>query len=147
MAGSFIEQVMYKATEKKLRQLCAKNIKTEQSVSLSPRRTGSYDIFAEINGSFFGFEILCRPTKGKLREKLAYLPFVDKYVFVIPSNSLSLYRKCFAKSFGPITRPKYFPSEFNNKKLCIWLCDIEKRKITVCSRFNKVMNVSTKNRP
>lgn len=146
MAASFIEQIMYKATEKKLKELCAKNVKTEQLVSLSHGRTGSYDFFAEINGCLFGFEILCRPTKGKLKEKLAYLPYVDRYVFVIPSNSLSLYKRNSSKAFGPITRPKFFPREFNNKKICLWLCDIEKRKITVCSRFSKVMNVLSEKR-
>ncbi|MEM4662629.1 MAG: hypothetical protein QXM75_01245 [Candidatus Diapherotrites archaeon] len=139
-----MEKIMYKATKDKLEEIGAKKIENEKSVLLPGKRKGAYDLFAEIGGKTVGIEILCRPTKKKLKAKLAYLPYVDNYVFVIPSNSLGLYRKSFAKVYKPVTRPKFFSSEFNNRNLSIWLCDIEKRKIIARARFNKIMNVLDK---
>lgn len=136
-----LEKIMYKATAKKLRELGAERIRKEQSVELSPGCFGSYDFVADIHGFRIGLEILCRPTKGKLMEKLRYAEHVDKYIFVLPSGAMGLYRRPHTKSFGPLPRPKFLPKAFRNKKLYVWLCDLGTKSIVAQAPFTRVFNV------
>jgi len=141
MQANFVEKIMYKATMERMKEIGAEKICKEQSVELPHGRKGSYDFVAEIKGQKIGFEVLCRPTKRKLKDKLRYLPYVDKYVFVLPANALSLYKRPNAKVFGLVSRPKFLPKEFGNKKLYVWLCDLETKHIFACAAFSRIFNV------
>ena len=135
------EKIMYKAALKKIKELNPEKLYDEYSITLSDGCIGSYDFFVECNGKKIGFELMCRPTKGKLKEKLRYLDFVDKYVFVLPVGSLELYKRHSVKCFEPLTRPKFFPKEFASKKLFVWLCSIDEKRIVEHARFSRVFNV------
>lgn len=138
---NYVEKIMYKATLEKIKELKPEKLFAEYAVLLPNGRKGSYDFLAKQNGLIIGFEIMNRPTKGKLKEKLAYLNGVDRYIFVLPVASFELYKKQPLGCFGTLTRPKFFPKEFANKKLFVWLCSIDENKIVVQGRFEKVFNV------
>lgn len=138
---TYVEKIMYKATLEKIKELNPEKLFPEHAVLLPNGRKGSYDFLVEHNGTKIGFELMSRPTKGKLKEKLAYLGFVDKYVFVLPFASLELYKRHSVKCFEPLTRPKFFPKEFASKKLFVWLCSIDEERIVERARFGKVFNV------
>jgi len=87
---------------------------------------------------------MTRPTKGKLKEKLRYRAMVDKYIFVMPSNALGIYRKTKKKGYSRKTRPKYFPKEFKDTGLRAWLLDARKEKFTKKGAFHEIFNVKEK---
>ena len=139
--ASVIEKIMYRETLKNIKELKPDMLWDEYRITLNDDRIGSYDFLAEYNGLKVGFEIMCRPTKGKLKEKLRYLDFVDKYIFVLPAGSFELYRKQRMKGFAPSTRPRFFPKEFASKKLFVWLCSLDEKRIIARARFNRIFNV------
>lgn len=104
---------------------------------------GAFDFFLETtDGKKIGFEILTRPSKGKLKRKLEiYFHNVDEFVFVLPSNSLKFYQKQSKKGLHVITAQKKFPKEFSSKKLKVWLFDLETKQFTKKDTFNKIFNV------
>ncbi len=138
---NLVEKIMCEATLAKIKELKPEKIFSEFAVLLPNGKRGSYDFLIECNGSKIGFELMCRPTKGKLKEKLVYINGVNKYVFVLPAESFELYKKRCASCFESLTRPKYFPKEFANKKLFVWLCSLEEKRIVTQARFSKVFNV------
>ncbi len=138
---TYVEKIMYKATLEKIKELCPEKLFVEYAVSLPNGRKGSYDFLIEHNGTRIGFELMSRPTKGKLKEKLAYLHNVDKYIFVFPMASFELYKRQQINCFTALTRPKFFPEDFSNKKLYVWLCSIDEKRIVTQARFEKIFNV------
>ena len=104
-------------------------------------RDGSFDFFVETEqGRKIGFEVLTRPSKGKMKEKLAYAEVVDEYVFVLPSEAISVYRKN-EGPFKSITRDKFLPKEFARKNLQVWLLDIVERKFIMKKAIGAIFNV------
>lgn len=104
-------------------------------------RNGSFDFFVETeHGRKIGFEVLTRPSKGKMKEKLAYAEVVDEYVFVLPSEAISFYRKN-EGPFKSITRGKFLPKEFARKNLYVWLFDIVERKFIMKKAISAIFNV------
>lgn len=107
---------------------------------LSATQAGVYDFYFKSNGKIVGMEILTRPSKGKLKQKLFYADYVDEFIFVLPVTSFEFY-KIFKFSSLAKARPSYFSKEFNSDKLFVWLLDLEICEFTVKSRFNKVFHV------
>jgi hypothetical protein len=97
-------------------------------------REGKFDFFVETPKKNIGFEVLTRPTKGKILKKMTYMQDVDDFVFVIPHDSLQPYERT-PKNHGWKVRPNYLPSEFAQKGLYVWLVDLEHRCITLKKPF------------
>ncbi len=140
---------MHALTLKELKRLRAVEdsgmlIEAEKPVILPRHRLGSYDYFTESNNTTIGFEVMTRPTKGKLKEKLRYKAMVDRYVFVMPSTALGIYKKKKKRGLSSKVRPKFFPNEFNDLKLKAWLLDARKEKFTKKGVFRKIFNVREK---
>lgn len=115
----------------------------EKSVLLEKngkQRHGSFDFLIKSSGKLTGFEVLTRPTQGKLKEKLAYAELVDEFVFVLPKNFLNFYKKPVAKIFHKKAKLNFFEKEFNNPKLSAWLLDFETGKFEK-TKFGKAFNV------
>lgn len=104
---------------------------------------GSYDFFLEtVEDKKIGVEILTRPSKGKLKQKLRhYAPETDEFIFVLPSNCLEFYRKNQNNGLHAITRPKCFPKEFASDKIKTWLFDLEKKEFVEKNIFSKIFHV------
>lgn len=115
----------------------------EQSVLIEKdgTREGRFDFLVELaDGKRLGIEVLTRPSKGKMKEKLPYAGRVDEFVFVLPEGAMNFYRK---KNRGPhrAQKPKFFPADFQNQKLQAWLFDLGKRRFSEKNRFGSVFNV------
>jgi len=122
-----------------------KLIAEEWQVKLNKKQFGSFDFFVKfIDNKTIGFEVLGRPSLNKLKAKLKYLPFVDKYVFVLPSDSFSFYRKPTQKIFFKEFIPKSFPLIFSNKKIFVWLLDLKNKEVIKKELFSRIFNVSKK---
>ena len=122
-------------------------ITPEQEVLLEKHglREGRFDFLVESSeGKLIGFEVLTRPSKGKLKEKLAYSKEVDTFVFVLPNNSLGLYRKLGKKTFHRIAREKSMPKEFNSPSLYVWLFNPKDKRFVEKALFSKVFNVESR---
>lgn len=105
---------------------------SEQSVLLrthnaSPRM-GKFDFWVETPRKTIGFEVLTRPSRGKMLKKLAYKHEVDDFVFVIPHDSLLPYQRT-ENNHGWRVRSKKLPTPFGQKGLFVWLVDIDKQEI------------------
>ena len=118
-------------------------IEAEKQTVLPRQRIGSYDFLVETSGGVIGIEVMTRPTKGKLKEKLRYRSNVDSYVFVLPANSLGLYRKKPKKGFRTRARPRRFPKEFSDSNIRVWLLDAEVERFTEKGAFSKIFNVES----
>ena len=106
-------------------------------------RLGRFDFFAEtLDGKTIGFEVLTRPTEGKLKEKLAYAKGVDEFVFVLPEGSLNTHRRPGKKVFHKQDRSTPLAPVFNNLKLFVWLFDLHEHRFTAKDKFFKVFNVA-----
>ena len=138
--SAYLERILAKATEEKIAELKPRKVFKEYATTLSDGKKGAYDFFIIHNGQRIGFEVLSRPTKHKLKRKLRYLKEVDKFIFVMPSTSFSLYRRS-DNAFPSFARPKKFPREFASEKLYVWLCSIKKKRITACAKFSKIFYV------
>lgn len=106
---------------------------------------GRFDFLMERNGlGKVGFEVLTRPSVGKMLGKLPYSENVDRFVFVLPHNSMEFYRKLPSFPLRPVARPKYFGRNFSSPKLHAWLLDLESGKFVRKGRFSKIFNVRDK---
>lgn len=111
------------------------------------KRLGKFDFYAELaNGKKIGIEVLTRPTHGKIREKLAYAENVDQFIFVLPHEAMDIYRKRKSKPFKPVAKQKAFSKELNDPKLHVWLFDVANERFAEKGRFDKVFNVSARQR-
>lgn len=129
-------------------ELKFKRIIPEQDVVLSNNspsnnsKKGRFDFLVEtLDGEFIGFEVLSRPSRGKLKEKLSYAEQCDRFVFVLPKNALEFYRKPKGKIFHKKARLKFFEKEFAAENLFAWILDTEKGAFTEKKRFSKIFNV------
>ncbi len=141
---------MHSLTLKELKRIQAiqgtaiERIEKEKPTPLPENRVGSYDFLTRSKSGTVGFEVMTRPTKGKLKEKLRYRALVDKYVFVIPFNALGIYRKRKKRGYSVKARPKYFPKEFHDLGLRAWLLDTTNEKFTKKGAFHRIFNVKEK---
>jgi hypothetical protein len=128
--------------------VCLERIVPEQNVLLeclhgNCEREGRFDfLVGEKNGKTIGFEILSRPSQGKMKQKLSYAKEVDEFVFVVPSNSLELYLKKPKKPFKNLARQKFFSKEFSEKKISVWLLDIIQGVVEKKALFSEIFAVS-----
>jgi len=102
---------------------------------------GRFDFLVETKkNKAIGIEVLTRPTKGKMKNKLRYAKEADYFVFVLPYNSMEFYRKQ-KKVFHKKAKLKFFGKEFSGKNLFVWLLDLQKGEFTEKKEFSKVFNV------
>jgi len=104
-------------------------------------RCGRFDFLVHAKGGkTIGFEVLSRPTQGKLKEKLSYAKEVDEFVFVLPKETMKIYRKTSNKPFRRIAREKTLCSAFASEKIKAWLLDSRHgtigEKACFCELFN-----------
>jgi len=130
------------------RILPLKRISPEQSVLISSKKNenfssqGKFDFLVETEkGRLIGFEVLTRPSQGKMKSKLRYAKQVDEFVFVLPFDALSFYLKPKTKVFHKKCKLKFLSREFNDPKLSAWLLDLGEGKFTEKNSFNKVFCV------
>ena len=102
---------------------------------------GKFDFLAETKNGFIGFEVLTRPTKGKILEKLAYADTVDRFVFVFPEGSLGLYRKPAQKIFIKQSKLNRLERKFSRENVFVWMLDVYSKKFTKKGRISEVFNV------
>ena len=121
-----------------------KGIEAEKETVLPGDRTGSYDFYLEFGGRATGIEVLARPSKGKLKEKLRYRENVDSYIFVLPEECLGFYRKEEKRGLASRVRKKSFPKEFSDPGLKAWLLDARGEKFTLKGAFAQIFNVAGK---
>ena len=107
-------------------------------------REGKFDFYVETQKKTVGFEVLTRPTKGKILKKMAYGKEVDDFVFILPEDALMPYQKTLP-IHGWKVRPKYLPPEFAQKGLFVWLVDLEERRIAAKKPFTAIYNVTVGN--
>jgi len=117
------------------------SIAQEEETPLPGNSLGSYDFFARSSRGTIGIEVMTRPSKGKLKEKLRYRENVDRFIFVIPKQRLCFYEKEPFKVFPLRARKKFFPSDFSDPNLLVWIYDMETGKIEKKERFSKAFNV------
>ncbi len=98
-------------------------------------REGKFDFFVETEKRTVGFEVLTRPTKGKILKKMVYGKEVDDFIFILPQNALMPYQKT-GRIHGWKVRPKYLPSEFGQKGLYVWLVDLDNQEIVAKKPFS-----------
>jgi len=104
-------------------------------------REGRFDFLVEAKGKTIGFEVLTRPSQGKLKQKLAYANEVDEFVFALPHDSMGLYRKTELNGFKRIGRKKFLSKEFSNPKLKVWLLDCKNRAVLEKGFFPEIFSV------
>ena len=105
-------------------------------------RKGSFDFLVEtLDKKIIGFEVLTRPSAGKLKEKLVYANEVDEFVFVLPYSDLEFYQIPRQKVFHKQIRRSSFQKLFNNKKLSAWMLNISDSHFVLKDKFNKIFNV------
>jgi len=125
-----------------------KKICPEQTVLIHSKNNpfcvngGKFDFLVETkNNKLIGMEVLTRPSKGKMKNKLRYAKEADEFVFVLPFNSMEFYRKPTTKIFHKKAKLKFFGKEFNQKNLFVWLLDLSKGIFTEKKPFSKLFNV------
>ncbi len=128
-----------------LKEMPLARISPEHAVVLKDKRhtrylrLGSIDFLVETaGGKLLGIEVLTRPTRGKLVNKLAYAKSVDEFVFVVPDCALGFYRRPRTKVFHKQWRAAALPKEFGSEKLHAWMFDTQKRKFTEKGVFSKI---------
>ena len=85
--------------------------------------------------------MLSRPTRGKLKEKLAYAKYVDEFIFVLPENSMEFYRRPKTKIFHKNARMNFLGKEFASPALFVWLIDLRKGFVEK-GRLDRIFNVA-----
>lgn len=121
-------------------------IKPEQTVFLSKGngRIGRFDFLVELDDKeLVGFEVLTRPSKGKLKKKLSYASEVNRFVFVLPSDSMPFYQKPKSKVFHKQAKLDFFGKEFLNPNLFVWMFDLQEKRFTEKNQFSKIFNVKS----
>jgi len=104
-------------------------------------RKGRFDFLVQTKDKTIGIEVLTRPSQGKMKEKLAYANEVDEFIFVIPSQSMGLYRKHKTNGLKSIAHKKFLDKEFNEPKLRVWMIDCSQGKIEEKGPFSKIFEV------
>ncbi|PIN99269.1 MAG: hypothetical protein COT90_00350 [Candidatus Diapherotrites archaeon CG10_big_fil_rev_8_21_14_0_10_31_34] len=129
-------------------ELEIKKICPEQTVLIQSKTNpdlcnkGSFDFLVETKkNKLIGIEVLTRPSKGKMKNKLRYAIEADEFIFVLPFNSMEFYRKPTKKVFHKKAKLKFFGKEFSDKNLFVWLLDLKNGKFTEKDLFNKIFNV------
>ncbi|MFH1240199.1 MAG: hypothetical protein V1672_03190 [Candidatus Diapherotrites archaeon] len=121
-----------------------KEISPEKEVVFSKNgkpREGSFDFLLVVGNKTIGIEILTRPSKGKLKQKLFYADEVDEFIFVLPENSLNFYKILDGKPFNNWKKINYFGNEFSSDFLKVWLLNTEKGKFVEKGVFKTIFNV------
>lgn len=103
-------------------------------------KEGKFDFLVETPSKTIGFEVLTRPSKGKMVKKFLYRNEVDQFVFVIPHDTLLPYQRK-EKNHGWKVRPSYLPSSFGEKNLYAWLIDVDAQRIVAKQPFSKLYYV------
>lgn len=128
------------------KELDVKKIVPEQTVLLEPLhgnspRKGRFDFWVLTRaGKTLGFEILSRPSHGKMKQKLSYAKETDEFVFVLPSTAFEFYRKNQRHGFLVHARKIFFSSEFSFPWLQVWLVNPKSGKIEQKSVFSRIFN-------
>ncbi len=124
-----------------------KKIQPEQTVLIHSKKNfllsneGRFDFLVETKtNKLIGMEVLTRPSKGKMKNKLRYAKEADEFIFVLPFNAMEFYRKQ-KKIFHKKAKLKFFGKEFSDKNLFVWLLDLKNGIFTEKNTFNKVFNV------
>lgn len=120
------------------------SIAPEKTVLLEKRgteREGRFDFLVQTKNRSIGVEVLTRPTQGKMKEKLPYANEVDEFIFVLPSDALSFYRKKKMNGFRRVAPKKFLSHEFASPKLRAWLLDCGKGAIVEKGPFYRVFEV------
>jgi hypothetical protein len=116
---------------------------SEQTVLLHAAHSlkeGKFDFLVETPRKTIGFEVLTRPSKGKMLKKFVYRNEVDQFVFVIPHDALLPYQRT-EKNHGWKVRPRYLPASFGEKGLYTWLVDLDTQAIVAKQPFSKLYYV------
>lgn len=117
---------------------------SEQTVLLSAAKhaakEGRFDFYVETPRKTIGFEVLTRPSKGKMLKKFLYRNEVDQFVFVIPHDALLPYQRT-EKNHGWKVRESKLPPVFGEKNLYVWLVDVDAQRIIAKQPFSKLYNV------
>ncbi|MFH1235257.1 MAG: hypothetical protein V1493_06610 [Candidatus Diapherotrites archaeon] len=148
LTGNNLTKRMHRLTLRELRRmgrekdLVIGSIEEEKRTMLPLKRVGSYDFLVESGKGIIGIEVMTRPTKGKLKEKLRYKGKVEIFVFVLPSNSLGFYRKTPSHGLPRRARPKFFPSDFRSDEIEVWLLDAKLGQFTEKGAFAEIFHVS-----
>lgn len=129
-------------------ELELKKIQPEQTVLIHSKKNsflsnqGKFDFLVETKeNKLIGMEVLTRPSKGKMKDKLRYAKEADEFIFVLPFNAMEFYRKQ-KKVFHKKAKLKFFGKEFSDKNLFVWLLDLKNGKFTEKNVFNKIFNVN-----
>lgn len=148
LTGNNLTKRMHRLTLRELKRmgrekdLVIGSIEEEKHTMLPLKRVGSYDFLVESGKGPIGIEVMTRPTKGKLKEKLRYKGKVSVFVFVLPSNSLGLYRKTQNHGLPRQARPKFFPCDFRSDEIEVWLLDAASGQFTEKGTFAEIFNVA-----
>lgn len=148
--GNALTKKMHELTFQELNKMriaghgTVKEISPEKEVTISKNgklREGSFDFLLVIENKSIGIEILTRPSKGKLKQKLFYADEVDEFIFVLPENSLNFYKILEGRPFNNWKKINYFGKEFSSDFLKVWLLDVEKGKFVKKGMFRTIFNV------
>lgn len=148
--GNALTKKMHELTFQELNKIriaghgSVKEISPEKDITISKNgklREGSFDFLLIIGTKRIGIEILTRPSKGKLKQKLFYADEVDEFIFVLPENSLNFYKILKGRPFNNWKKINYFGKEFSSDFLKVWLLDSENEKFTKKDVFRKIFNV------
>jgi len=151
--GNFITHLMHLLVFHELqrmrvnRELDIEKIMPEKPIVLehSPfPRKGSFDFLVNAGRKNIGIEVLTRPSRKKLLEKLRYAKNVDEFVFAIPKDAFELYKKSCHKGHEH-ARQNFFGKEFKSPKIKVWLLDLRDLRVLVKSSFGKIFNVKEYN--
>lgn len=120
-----------------------KKIFHEKTAVIGNGQKGSFDFLVEtVSGKEIGIEVLTRPSKGKMKQKLSYSKNVDEFIFVIPEHFLENYKIHEKKGFKGAVKKHFLPKEFSSQKLFAWIFDTEKRAFTTKASFSGVFNTA-----
>lgn len=148
--GNSFTKSMHEAVERELKEmhgmgvLSILNLFREKTVLLQKNgstREGRFDFLVETPIKLIGFEVLTRPTKGKLKKKLVYANEADEFVFVLPKDSLAVYKKTVKGPRQFKAKKRFLGKEFGLKNLGVWLFDEAKNEITERHSFQKIFNI------
>ena len=105
-------------------------------------KAGAFDFYVETPRKNIGFEVLTRPSRGKMERKISYGNEVDEFVFVIPHDSLVPYQKT-EQPHGFHVRSKALPPAFGKKGLYVWLVDVGEQRIVKRAPISKIYHVES----
>lgn len=142
-----LDELLKKSVQLELQIL---RIVPEQTVLLEPLngnglRAGRFDFLVSTKDNrTIGFEVLLRPTHGKMTKKLAYAKQVDEFVFVLPFDSFSLYRKQSKKGFPALGHKHFFSPSFAKPHIKAWLVNEKTGEIETKKTFSELFHTKSK---